>query len=75
VNLRVRYSLRERWQLLARITNLFDRRYPTARALAENPFDSTGRFQADSDAWTRETFLAAGAPRAARLGLRYRLKG
>jgi len=75
VNLRARYSLLQGWELFARINNLFDRRYATAGALAENPFNSAGQFQANSDDWTRETFIAPGAPRAGWIGVRYRFKG
>jgi outer membrane receptor protein involved in Fe transport len=74
VNLRARYNLLQGWELFARINNLFDRRYATAGALAENPFDSAGRFQTNSDDWTRETFIAPGAPRAGWIGVRYRFK-
>ena len=73
-NLRARYDLLQGWELFARINNLFDRRYATAGALAENPFDSSGQFQTDSGDWTRETFIAPGAPRAGWIGVRYRLK-
>jgi iron complex outermembrane recepter protein len=74
VNLRARYDLLQGWELFARINNLFDRRYATAGALAENPFDSTGQFQTNSDDWTRDTFFAPGAPRAGWIGVRYRFK-
>lgn len=50
---------------------MFDKRYATAAALAENPFNAAGGFENDSVAWRRETFVAPGAPRAAWLGVRY----
>jgi iron complex outermembrane recepter protein len=75
VNLRARYDLLQGWELFARVNNLFDRRYATAGALAENPFDSAGQFQTNSDDWTRDTFFAPGAPRAGWIGVRYRFKG
>jgi outer membrane receptor protein involved in Fe transport len=74
VNLRARYNLLQGWELFARINNLFDRRYATAGALAENPFDSAGRLQTNSEDWTRDTFFAPGAPRAGWIGVRYRFK-
>jgi iron complex outermembrane recepter protein len=74
VNLRGRYHLGRGWEVFARINNLFDRRYASAGALGENPFDSAGRFQTDSNAWTRESFFAPGAPRSGWIGLRYRFK-
>jgi outer membrane receptor protein involved in Fe transport len=58
-------------QLFAKVNNVFDQRYATAAALAENPFNSAGSFQNNSGDWHRETFVAPGAPRAAWLGLRY----
>jgi iron complex outermembrane receptor protein len=75
INLRARYRMAGGWELFARLDNLFDRRYATAGALAENPFDGAGRFLADPDQWTRETFYAPGAPRAGWIGLRYRFNG
>lgn len=72
VNLHGRYRFSSGWELFGRINNLFDRRYASAGALAENPFDAAGTFQTDSDRWTRETFFAPGAPRSGWIGLRYR---
>ena len=60
------------WEIFANINNVFDKRYGTAAALAENPFNSAGAFQNDSSSWTHETFLAPGAPRAAWIGVRFR---
>ncbi|MBI3094928.1 MAG: TonB-dependent receptor [Rhodocyclales bacterium] len=64
LNLAARVKLDPRWQLSARINNLLDRRYATAGALAENPFNATGVFQTNSGNWTRESFYAPGAPRS-----------
>ena len=58
------------WHLFGRIDNLFDRRYETAGALAENIFDANGQFLDDEDDWEDERFVAPGAPRAAWIGLR-----
>ena len=46
----------------------------TAGALAESPFVG-GSFQANSDLWRRESFVAPGAPRAAWVGVRYLFGG
>jgi hypothetical protein len=55
---------------------VFDRRYATAGALAENPFVGAGNaFSDNSDLWRRETFVAPGAPRAAWIGVRYAFGG
>lgn len=71
VNLSADWRPARDWTLFARLDNLFDRRYATGGALAENPFDAGGAFVPDSDAWHRESFLAPGAPRSLWLGLRY----
>lgn len=71
LNLNAEAKLGGGWQLFAKVNNVFDKRYATAGALAENPFAADGSFQNNSDNWRRETFVAPGAPRAAWLGLRY----
>lgn len=76
LNLNAEADLGAGWQLFAKVNNVFDKRYATSAALAENPFIGTGNaFEADSDNWHRETFVAPGAPRAAWLGVRYRFAG
>ncbi|WP_306603755.1 TonB-dependent receptor [Azonexus sp.] len=72
LNLNAEARLDRDWQVFARVNNVFDKRYATAAALAENPFNSAGSFQSDSGDWQRETFVAPGAPRAAWVGVRYR---
>ena len=72
LNLNGNLDLGAGWELFARVNNLFDKRYGSVAALAENPFDRQGGFTNNSDHWQRETFIAPGAPRAAWLGLRYR---
>jgi len=59
------------WQLFAKLNNVFDKRYASAAALAENPFNAAGAFLGNTATWHRETFVAPGAPRAAWLGVRY----
>jgi len=71
LNLDAELDLGGGWQLIGRVDNVFDKRYASAAALAENPFDAAGAFQPDSGDWRRETFVAPGAPRAIWLGLRY----
>lgn len=72
LNLNGNFDLGAGWELFGRVNNLFDKRYGTVAALAENPFDSNGAFQSNSDNWKHETFIAPGAPRAAWVGVRYR---
>ena len=69
-NLNGEVHLSANLQLFGKINNVFDKHYATASALAENPF-AGGSFQINSGAWSRETFVAPGAPRAAWVGLRY----
>lgn len=75
LNLNAEARLGGGWEVFARIDNVFDKRYTTAAALAENPFGSNGAFLIDSGNWRRETFVAPGAPRAGWLGVRYRFSG
>ena len=70
LNLSTRYKIDKRWTLSTRISNLFDKRYSTAGALAENPFDANGSFQTNSDNWAHESFYAPGAPRSIFAGLK-----
>lgn len=72
LNLNADYKLGGGWTLFGRVNNVFDRKYATGGALAENPFDAGGAFQTNSGDWARETFYAPGAPRAGWIGLRYR---
>lgn len=62
------------WELFAKVTNLFDRRYATGGLLGENAFDASGALQAPAD-WRQEQFVAPGAPRAAWIGLRVQFGG
>ena len=70
LNLNGDISLGGGWQVFAKVNNVFDRRYATGGALAENPFVG-GSFQSNPDQWRRESFVAPGAPRAGWLGIRY----
>ncbi len=73
VNLTADYRLARDWTLFGRVDNLFDKRYATGGALAENPFVGAGNaFESDPDEWRHEQFIAPGAPRAGWLGVRYR---
>lgn len=60
---------REGLELIARVTNVFDRRYETAGLLGRNAFDASGALLPPSD-WRHEQFDGPGAPRAAWLGVR-----
>lgn len=75
VNLSARADLGGGWEFFGRVGNLFDRRYSTGGALAENPFGRSGAFLTNSDGWARETFVAPGAPRSLWIGVRHRFGG
>lgn len=75
LNLAARWQFAAGWSLFARINNVFDQRYESGAALAENPFDAAGTFQTNSEDWRRETFFAPGAPRAAWIGVSWRPGG
>jgi outer membrane receptor protein involved in Fe transport len=78
-NLGTNYRVTPRWQLLAQVNNLFDKRYSTAAQLGPTGFDASGNFLArpfgGSAAGTfplaHSTFYAPGAPRLIWVGLRY----
>lgn len=72
VNLSADYRLGGGWTLFGCIDNVFDQRYATAGALAENPFTAAANaFEPDPGHWRSEQFVAPGAPRAAWVGVRY----
>jgi len=71
VNLTTNWKLGAGWELFAKVSNLFDRRYASGGLLAENAFDAQGRLQPPAD-WRNEQFVAPGAPRALWVGLRWR---
>ena len=71
VNLTANWKLGGGWELFAKVSNLFDRRYASGGLLAANAFDSRGNLQAPAD-WRNEQFVAPGAPRALWVGARWR---
>ncbi len=76
LNVSADYQLARGWTLFGRIDNVFDKRYATAGALAENPFVGTGNgFEPNPDEWRHEQFVAPGTPRSAWIGVRYAWKG
>ena len=70
VNLTTHWKLGGGWELFAKVSNLFDRRYASGGLLAENAFDPRGNLLAPAD-WRREQFAAPGAPRALWIGARW----
>ena len=70
LNLGTRVKVGSAWEVFGRINNVFDKKYATAGALAENPFNAAGTFQTNSGNWGRETAFGPGAPRSAFVGVR-----
>jgi iron complex outermembrane receptor protein len=70
VNLTTNWRLGGGWELFAKVSNLFDRRYASGGLLAENAFDPRGALRAPAD-WRNEQFVAPGAPRALWVGVRW----
>ena len=70
VNLTTNWKLGAGWELFAKVSNVFDRRYASGGLLAENAFDSRGSLLAPAD-WRHEQFVAPGAPRALWIGARW----
>jgi len=70
VNLTTNWKLGGGWELFAKVSNLFDRRYASGGLLAENAFDPRGNLLAPAD-WRNEQFVAPGAPRALWVGARW----
>ena len=71
LNLTASYRFAPRWEVFAKVDNLFNKKYTTGATLAENPFNSAGTFQTNSNDWASETFFAPGAPLAAWIGIRF----
>lgn len=71
LDLTTSWKLGTRFELFAKLSNVFDRRYASAGLLGENAFDASGAIQAPDD-WRSEQFLGVGAPRAAWIGVRLR---
>jgi len=69
VNLDTRYQFNNSgWQIFAKATNIFDKKYSTGGMLGENWFDEDGAFAGDDEA---SLMLMPGAPRAGWIGARY----
>ena len=71
LNLTASYRFAPRWEIFAKVDNVFNTKYTTGATLAENPFNSAGQFQTNSDDWASETFFAPGAPLAGWIGIRF----
>jgi len=67
LNLDLNYKVGKGFQLFARLSNVFDRRYATAGALRQNFFP--GGALATPGSQTNETFYAPGAPRGMWVGI------
>ncbi|BET25441.1 outer membrane receptor protein involved in Fe transport [Limnobacter thiooxidans] len=71
-NLGMNHSLSKNLTVIARLNNVFDRKYFNGAVLGGNIFDRNGALVEEEDDITYETFLAPGTPRNAWLGLSLR---
>jgi outer membrane receptor protein involved in Fe transport len=71
VHFDARYTLQPGWQLLAKVHNLFDRRYESFGVLGTNFFRGPGN-TFDVASAGPEQFRSSGAPRGAWVGVAYR---
>ncbi|MGZ5162504.1 MAG: TonB-dependent receptor [Burkholderiales bacterium] len=71
VNFDLRYTVQPGWQVLAKVHNVFDRRYETFGVLGTNFFRGPGN-AFDAAASGPEQFRSSGAPRGAWIGIAYR---
>ncbi len=74
VNLQSTYHVSKRFELFARLANLFDKRYATAGFLTSNAFYPNGLLIPNPDDWTNENAVSPGAPRAVWGGVRVRFE-
>lgn len=74
LTLRASYRPAPRWELFARLSNVFDRRYETFGAVAPDLFPHGRLIRPHEEAGDAEhaRFVAPGAPRTLVAGLRYR---
>jgi len=70
LNLTTNWKVAKGFELYAKVTNVFDRRYATSALLGENAFDPHGTLLPPSQ-WRNEQFDGPGAPRAFFAGVRY----
>jgi outer membrane receptor protein involved in Fe transport len=73
LNLDTRYDITPRWQVYARVDNVFDRRYANFGILGDNYFTGAGQ-QFDPANVRAEQFRGYGAPRGAWVGMQYALE-
>jgi len=73
VNLRASYRPAPKWELFARVSNVFDRRYETFGAVAPDLFPNGRQLRPHEGAVDSEhaRFVAPGAPRTFIAGVRY----
>jgi outer membrane receptor protein involved in Fe transport len=72
LDLTTSWKLGPRFELFAKVANVFNRRYATAGLLGVNALDASGAVM-QPGAWVNEQFVAPGAPRAMWVGVRVRL--
>lgn len=71
-NLGVNHTVSKGLTLLARVNNIFDRKYFNGGVLGGNVFDRNGQLVGEEDDITYETFLAPGTPRNVWVGMNWK---
>ncbi len=74
VHLSSGYAITQRWDLILKVDNVFNRKYESIGVLGENFFNGPGR-TFDANAVAAEQFRAPGAPRAGWIAVRYAFDG
>jgi outer membrane receptor protein involved in Fe transport len=72
LDLTTNWKLGPRFELFAKVANVFNRRYASAGQLGRNGFDASGALALPA-AWINEQFVAPGAPRGVWVGVRMQL--
>ena len=74
VNLQSTYHVSKRFDVFARLGNLFDKRYATAGFLTSSSFNPNGSLIANPNDLPNENAVSPGAPRAVWGGIRVRFE-
>ncbi|HEY5102538.1 MAG TPA: TonB-dependent receptor [Steroidobacteraceae bacterium] len=72
VNLQSTFKVTKRFDIFARLLNVFDKRYATAGFLTSNSFNANGTFRPNPNDWTNEDAVSPAPPLAVWAGVRFR---
>ncbi len=71
-NLDASWQVAPGWKLATKLNNVFERKFASGSALADNAFDANGALRLPAE-WRHERFVAPGAPRSLWITLSYTL--